>query len=216
MRLTAATPAFVVPEAMTTLGVFASYFRLGVDHILQGIDHLLFVFVLLLLIRNWRRLLGAVTAFTVAHSLSLAAASLGWIIIPIAPVEAVIALSIAVLAAEVLRPPGSKPSLTERAPWVVAFAFGLLHGLGFASALLEIGLPEGDVPLALLAFNLGVEAGQILFLAVVLTLGAAIARIYPAGRRHVMPGSPGLRTAAYAIGTLAAFWVFERMVVFVA
>jgi hypothetical protein len=98
----------------------------------------------------------------------------------------------------------------------VAFAFGLLHGLGFASALLEIGLPEGDVPLALLAFNLGVEAGQILFLAVVLTLGAAIARIYPAGRRHVMPGSPGLRTAAYAIGTLAAFWVFERMVVFVA
>jgi hypothetical protein len=91
----------------------------------------------------------------------------------------VIALSIAVLAAEVLRAPGSKPSLTERAPWLVAFAFGLLHGLGFASALLEIGLPEGDVPLALLAFNLGVEAGQILFIAVVLALGAAIARIYP-------------------------------------
>jgi hypothetical protein len=216
MRLTAAAPAFVVPAAMTPLGVFASYFRLGVDHILHGIDHLLFVFVLVLLIRDWRRLLGAITAFTVAHSLSLAAASLGWIVIPIAPVEAVIALSIAVLAAEVLRAPGSKPSLTERAPWVVAFAFGLLHGLGFASALLEIGLPQGDVPLALLAFNLGVEAGQILFIAVVLTLGAAIARLYPAGRRQVLPGSPGLRTAAYAIGTLAAFWVFERMEVFVA
>ena len=98
----------------------------------------------------------------------------------------------------------------------MAFAFGLLHGLGFASALLEIGLPEGDVPLALLAFNLGVEAGQILFIAVVLALGAAFARLYPAGRRQVLPGSPGLRTAAYAIGTLAAFWVFERMVVFVA
>jgi hypothetical protein len=216
MRLTAATPAFVVPAAMTTLGVFASYFRLGVDHILQGIDHLLFVFVLVLLIRNWRRLLGAVTAFTVAHSLSLAAASLGWIIIPIAPVEAVIALSIAVLAAEVLRAPGSKPSLTERAPWVVAFAFGLLHGLGFASALLEIGLPEGDVPLALLAFNLGVEAGQILFIAFVLAVGAAAARLYPAGRRQLLPGSPGLRTVAYGIGILAALWVFERLAAFVA
>ncbi|MGL6210794.1 MAG: HupE/UreJ family protein, partial [Paracoccaceae bacterium] len=195
--------------------VFASYFRLGVDHILQGFDHLLFVFVLVCLIRNWRRLLGAVTAFTVAHSLSLAAASLGWIIIPSAPVEAVIALSIAVLAAELLRAPASKPSLTERAPWVVAFAFGLLHGLGFASALLDIGLPEGDVPLALLAFNVGVEVGQILFIAVVLAVGAAYARLYPAGRRQILPGSPGLRTAAYAIGTLAAFWVFERMAVFI-
>ena len=216
MRLTAATPAFVVPAAMTGLGVFASYFRLGVDHILHGIDHLMFVFVLLLLIRDWRRLLGAVTAFTVAHSLSLAAASLGWIVIPVAPVEAVVALSIAVLAAELLRAPGSKPSLTERAPWVVAFAFGLLHGLGFASALLDIGLPEGDVPLALLAFNLGVEAGQILFITVVLAVGAAFARLYPAGRLQILPGSPGLRTAAYAIGTLAAYWVFERMAVFVA
>ena len=216
MRLTAASPAFLVPPAMTTFGVFASYFRLGVDHILQGVDHLLFVFVLVLLIRDWRRLLGAITAFTVAHSLSLAAASLGWIVVPSAPVEAVIALSIAFLAADLLREAGKTPSLTQCAPWFVAFAFGLLHGLGFASALIEIGLPEGDVPLALLAFNLGVEAGQILFIAVVLMLGAALARLYPDGRRQVLPGSPGLRIAAYGIGTLAAFWVLERMAVFIA
>jgi hypothetical protein len=216
MRLTASTPAFVVPAAMTSVDVFASYFRLGVDHILQGVDHLLFVFLLVLLIRDWRRLLGAITAFTVAHSLSLAAATLGWIVIPTAPVEAVVALSIAVLAAELIRPPGSKPSLTERAPSVVAFAFGLLHGLGFASALLDIGLPEGDVPLALLAFNLGVEAGQILFIAVVLALGAAFARLCPKCRGHFLLGSPALRTFAYGIGALAAFWVFERMAVFVA
>jgi hypothetical protein len=216
MRLTAAEAAFVVPAAMTALDVFASYFRLGVDHILQGIDHLLFVFVLVLLIRDWRRLLGAITAFTVAHSLSLAAASLGWIIVPSAPVEAVIALSIAVLAVDLVRGSGSEPSLTQRAPWFVAFAFGLLHGLGFARALLDIGLPEGDVPMALLAFNLGVEAGQILFIAVVLAAGAAFARLYPEGRRQFLPGSPALRTAAYAIGTLAAFWVFERMAAFIA
>lgn len=215
MRLTAATPAFVVPTAMTAIEVFVGYFRLGVDHILHGIDHLLFVFVLVLLVRDWRRLLGAVTAFTVAHSLSLAAASLGWIVIPSAPVEAVVALSIAFLAAELLRSPGAKPSLTERAPWFVAFAFGLLHGLGFASALLDIGLPDGDVPLALLAFNLGVEAGQILFIAVILALGAAFARLYPEGRRQFLPKATGLRSVAYGIGALAAFWVFERMAVFV-
>ncbi len=216
MRLTAATPAFVVPATMTAIGVFASYFRLGVDHILQGVDHLLLVFVLVLLIRNWRRLLGAITAFTVAHSLSLVAATLGWIVVPSAPVEAVIALSIAFLAADLLRGADEQPSLTERAPWFVAFTFGLLHGLGFASALREIGLPEGDVPLALLAFNLGVEAGQILFIAVVLALGAAFARLYPEGRRQVLPGSIGLRTVAYGIGTLAAFWVVERIAGFIA
>jgi hypothetical protein len=214
-RLTAAAPAFIVPEDTGTLGILTSYAALGVDHILKGVDHLLFVLMLLLLIRDWRTLLGAVTAFTVAHSLSLAAATLGWIIVPPPPVEAVIALSIAFLAAELLHPPGEEKRLTERSPWVVAFAFGLLHGLGFARALLDIGLPEGDVPLALLAFNLGVEAGQILFIAAVLALGAAVARLYPAARGAFAPGAPGLRATAYGVGTLAAFWVVERMAVFV-
>jgi hydrogenase/urease accessory protein HupE len=215
-RLTAASPVFTVPEAQGALAVFGSYFALGVDHILKGIDHLLFVLMLLLLIRDWRTLLGAVTAFTVAHSLSLAAASLGWIVVPAPPVEAIVALSIAFLAAELLHPPGEEKRLTERYPWAVAFAFGLLHGLGFARALLEIGLPAGDVPLALLAFNLGVEAGQILFIAVILALGAALARLYPSVRPAFAPGSPGLRALAYGVGTLAAFWVVERVAGFVA
>ena len=216
MRLTAATPAFTVPEAPGAFGVFVSYFSLGVDHILKGIDHLLFVLMLLFLIRDWRTLLGAVTAFTVAHSLSLGAASLGWIVVPAPPVEAIVALSIAFLAAELLRPPGAQKRLTERYPWAVAFAFGLLHGLGFARALLEVGLPQGDVPLALLAFNLGVEAGQILFIALVLALGPALARLYPAAREQLAPGARGLRAVAYGVGTLAAFWVVERVAGFVA
>lgn len=215
MRLTAASPAFTIPERQGPGGIFASYFSLGVDHILKGLDHLLFVLMLLLMIRDWRTLLGAVTAFTVAHSLSLAAASLGWIVVPAPPVEAIVALSIAFLAAELLHPPGEEKRLTERYPWVVAFAFGLLHGLGFARALLEIGLPEGDVPLALLAFNLGVEAGQLLFIAVVLALGAALARLYPAARTALAPGSPGLKAFSYVVGTLAAFWVVERVAGFV-
>jgi hydrogenase/urease accessory protein HupE len=211
VRLTAAAPSFVVPVDPGASGIFASYFSLGVDHILKGIDHLLFVLMLLLLIRDWRTLLGAVTAFTVAHSLSLGAASLGWIVVPAPPVEAVVALSIAFLAAELLHPPGEEKRLTERYPWAVAFAFGLLHGLGFARALLEVGLPQGDVPLALLAFNLGVEAGQILFIATALSLGAALARLYPSARAMLAPGAPGLRALAYGVGTLAAFWTVERV-----
>ncbi len=216
MRLTAATPAFTVPEDPGAFGVFTSYFSLGVDHILKGIDHLLFVLMLLLLIRDWRTLLGAVTAFTVAHSLSLGAASLGWIVVPAPPVEAIVALSIAFLASELLHPPGEEKRLTERYPWAVAFAFGLLHGLGFARALLEVGLPQGDVPLALLAFNLGVEAGQLLFIAVVIALGVALARLYPAARAQLVPGARGLRALAYGVGSLAAFWVVERVAGFVA
>jgi hypothetical protein len=216
MRLTAASPGFVIPGQQGAGGIFASYFWLGVDHILKGIDHLLFVLMLLLLIRDWRTLLGAVTAFTVAHSLSLGAASLGWIVVPAPPVEAIVALSIAFLAAELLHPAGEEKRLTERYPWVVAFAFGLLHGLGFARALLEIGLPEGDVPLALLAFNLGVEAGQIMFIVAVLALGIALTRLYPAAQAAFAPGTRGLRAMAYGVGALAAFWVVERVAGFVA
>ncbi|MGF1528911.1 MAG: HupE/UreJ family protein [Candidatus Competibacterales bacterium] len=140
---------------------------------------MLFVLGLLLLIRDPWRLLGAITAFTVAHSVTLATATLGWVVVPAPPVEAVIALSIVFLAAELLRR-GEAPRLAERYPWLVAFAFGLLHGLGFAGALLEVGLPVGEVPLALLAFNVGVEVGQLLFIAFVVAVATQLRRIYPA------------------------------------
>lgn len=216
-RLTAAVPAFTVPVDPGPLGVAAGYFALGVDHILKGIDHLLFVLMLLLLIRDWRPLLAAVTSFTIAHSLSLGAASLGWIVVPAPPVEAIVALSIAFLASELLHDQRESPRISERYPWAVAFSFGLLHGLGFARALLEIGLPEGDVPLALLAFNIGVEAGQLLFIAICLALGAALARLYPhLVQGLITPGTKGLRALSYGVGTLAAFWVVERVSGFIA
>lgn len=158
-RLTATDAGFVVPEDAGVWGVLSSYVTLGVTHILEGIDHLLFVLCLVLLIWTPGRLLWAVTAFTLAHSLTLAAAALGLLRIPSPPVEAVIALSIVFLAYELTLPPERRDPLTERFPWIVSFGFGLIHGLGFAGALREIGLPEGDVPLALFAFNLGVELG---------------------------------------------------------
>jgi hydrogenase/urease accessory protein HupE len=216
VRLTAASPAFVVPATPGLFDVAASYFALGVDHILNGVDHLLFVLMLLFLIRDWRPLLAAVTSFTVAHSLSLAAASLGWIVVPAPPVEAIVALSILFLAAELLHEPGHKRRLSERYPWAVAFCFGLLHGLGFARALLEVGLPADDVPLALLSFNVGVEAGQILFIVMALALGMALSRLYPAAAQNLMTsGSSGLRAIAYGVGTLSAFWVIDRVAGFV-
>lgn len=214
-RLTAATAGFVIPEPQGPWGIFVTYAALGVDHILKGIDHLMFVFALVILIRDTRRLVGAVTAFTVAHSFSLAAAALGWFVVPAPPVEAVVALSIMFLAAELLRPAGEGLRLTERFPWAVAFGFGLLHGLGFARALLEVGLPAGEVPLALLAFNLGVEAGQIGFIALVVLVGLLLGRLYPqtmaAARR---PGGLGIGVASYAMGGIAAFWFVGRLVAF--
>ena len=215
-RLTPAMPAFIVPVDPGPLGVVAGYFALGIDHILKGVDHLLFLLMLLFLIRDWRSLVAAVTSFTIAHSLSLAAASLGWIVVPSPPVEAIVALSIAFLAAELLQQSREGNHLTVRYPWTVAFAFGLLHGLGFARALLEVGLPEGDVPLALLAFNLGVEAGQLLFIVAALALGFAFARLYPAlAARFTQPNTLFFRGVAYGVGSLAAFWVIDRVAGFV-
>lgn len=214
-RLTAARTGFVVPEPQGAWGIFATYGALGVDHILKGIDHLMFVFALVILIRDGRRLVGAVTAFTLAHSLSLAAAALGWLVVPAPPVEAAVALSIMFLAAELLRPAGEGLGLTERFPWIVAFAFGLLHGLGFARALLEVGLPEGEVPLALFAFNLGIEAGQLAFIVLVAAVGVLLGRLYPelmtSARR---PGGRGIGTAAYAMGGVAAVWFVGRVAAF--
>ena len=215
LRLTPDAPGVVLPEVPTRWSVFRSYATLGVDHILSGLDHLLFIFALLLIVRGVRRLVLAITAFTVAHSITLVAAALGALDVPPQPVEAVIALSIAFLAAEILQRPGAPPTLLQRSPWSVAFAFGLLHGLGFAGALREIGLPEGEIPMALLAFNAGVEAGQLLFVAVVLGAGFALRLLAPANLgRLAAPGGRGLAVAAYAIGGIAAYWTIARVAAF--
>ena len=138
---------------------------LGIQHILSGVDHLLFVLGLLFLVGSWRRLVATVTAFTLAHSITLAAATLGLVHVPQTPIEAAIALSVMFVAAEILHQASGRPGLTARAPWVVAFIFGLLHGFGFAGALREVGLPQSDIPVALLFFNVGVEVGQLMFIA---------------------------------------------------
>lgn len=204
-RLTPDAPSFIVAAAPTWIDTAWTYFLLGVEHILLGIDHLLFVLALLLLVRDVRMLIKVITAFTVAHSITLALAALGWAHIPQAPVEAVIALSIMFIAAEIARQSGPENDFTKRAPWVVAFAFGLLHGLGFGGALKEIGLPQSDVPLALLTFNLGVEAGQLMFVFAVLALKAIVDRFVPIK-------TPWIRTVTgYAIGSLAAVWFVERV-----
>jgi hydrogenase/urease accessory protein HupE len=198
-------PSFTVAAKPGALQVFATYLQLGVEHILTGIDHLLFVLCLILLVRGIRRLLATVTAFTIAHSITLAAATLGLVNVPAAPVEATIALSIVFLACELLRAPALRSDVTRAYPWLVAFSFGLLHGLGFAGALAEIGLPHGEIPLALFSFNAGVELGQLAFIAAVLSLKHLARRLVQS-----MPNwAP--RGVAYAIGCTAAYWVFERL-----
>lgn len=194
------------------LSVVAAYVAHGFEHILAGYDHLLFVLALVLLLRSRKLsvLFWTVTAFTLAHSITLALAALGVVNVPGPPVEAAIALSILLLATEIRRSRQGEPSLTLRYPWVVAFVFGLLHGLGFAGALTEVGLPPGDVPLALLSFNVGVELGQLAFIGVVLCLIAA-------GSRASMPPifpRYAYASATFAIGTLAAFWFIERVAAF--
>jgi hydrogenase/urease accessory protein HupE len=181
------------------------YTLLGIDHILSGFDHLTFVLALLLIVSGARRLLITVTSFTVAHSITLASATLGVLWVPGPPVEAVIALSILFLAHELVKVNRGEASLTARYPWVVAFSFGLLHGFGFAGALGEIGLPQNEIALALLMFNVGVEIGQLLFIAALLAILFALQRLrldWPTWSRQL---------PAYAIGSIAAFWVIERV-----
>jgi len=218
-RLTGASPAFTITAVPRRFEVATTYTRLGVEHILLGIDHLLFVLGLLLLVGNWRRLIVTVTAFTVAHSITLAAATLGLVHVPQAPVEAVIALSVMFVAAEILRTAHGRASLTARTPWLVAFVFGLLHGLGFAGALREIGLPQTDIPLALLFFNVGVEIGQLTFIAAVVAVLAVIARLSSKWQEGHAGGTWGaealVRTPlAYLIGCTAAYWTIDRTVGF--
>jgi hydrogenase/urease accessory protein HupE len=207
-RLTPEAPSFVTKGAQTGWEVAMTYFRLGVDHILSGLDHLLFVFALILLIHDRWMLVKTITAFTVAHSITLAGATLGLFNLPPKPVEAVIALSIVSLAVELVKSKPGEQRLAERLPWLVAFAFGLLHGFGFAGALMETGLPQSDVPLALLTFNLGVEAGQLLFVAVVLLT-------FRASRAIMTAPQPKLRQlAAYGIGSISMVWLISRLASF--
>jgi hypothetical protein len=201
LRPDAPSFTFTAETAGPTAG---GYIALGVEHILFGIDHLLFVFALVLIVRGVGLLVKTITAFTIAHSITLALATLGFVKMPSAPVEAVIALSIVFVAAEIVRSRRGGRGLTERAPWLVAGFFGLLHGFGFAGALSEVGLPANDIPLALLWFNVGVEAGQLAFVAVVLGIIALLRRI-PFSLPRWTPLVP-----PYAIGGLAMFWVIER------
>jgi hydrogenase/urease accessory protein HupE len=207
-RLTPQQPAATIPPRQSGWSVAGLYLKLGVEHILLGIDHLLFVLALLIITRGTWLLVKTVTAFTVAHSITLALATLGYVHVPPAPVEAAIALSIVFVAVEIVHLRQGREGLTARAPWVVAFAFGLLHGLGFAGALSEVGLPEGHIPLALLFFNIGVEIGQLLFIATALCLFALVRRIRMSGPRWADLAPP------YVIGSVAMFWVFERIAAF--
>ena len=216
VRLAPDKPSFAVAAAPRAMEVIQTYLVLGIEHILLGIDHLLFVLALLILVKGWRRLVGTISAFTVAHSITLAAATLGFISVPTAPVEAVIALSIAFVACEIIHRRQGRSGLTERWPWMVSFTFGLLHGFGFASALQQVGLPQNAIPMALLFFNVGVEIGQLLFIASVMSLlfGIAIA-----AKKLVVASKPSFAnamefTAAYAIGSVAIFWVIERTLAF--
>jgi hydrogenase/urease accessory protein HupE len=205
-RLTPATPSFMVEAAPGQWQAAATYMKLGVEHILFGVDHLLFLFGLLLIVKDRWTLVKTVSSFTVGHSISLALATLGVVNMPAEPLSAVIALSIVCLAAELVMASRRERTLTIDHPWVVSFGFGLLHGLGFASALVQLGLPTSVIPLALLLFNMGVEIGQLLFVFLVLALLASC--------RHMELRLPswGQPIPHYVMGSIAAFWFVDRFV----
>jgi hydrogenase/urease accessory protein HupE len=203
-RLTPSEPAASIPASQGAWGVFVTYVRLGIEHIAFGVDHLLFVTVLMLIVRNWRKLVKAITAFTAAHSITLTAATLGWVTLPSPPVEAMIAISIVLVAAEAVRMERGELSFAIVRPWIVAFAFGLLHGFGFASTLVEVGLPQGDIPLALLSFNIGVEIGQLAFITLLLVAVHGVRRVVTIPHQATV-------ASAYAIGIVAAFWSAQRL-----
>jgi hypothetical protein len=203
-RLTPQQPSAVIPARQTAFDVCGMYVKLGIEHILFGIDHLLFVLGLLLLVQGRWMLVKTITTFTVAHSITLAVATLGYARAPVAPLNAAIALSILFLGPEIVRKWNGGTSLTIRKPWLVAFCFGLLHGFGFSSALTTAGLPRADLPLALLAFNVGVEIGQVAFVGLVLLLERSFRQLkirWPVWVER-MPG--------YVIGSLGAFWTIQR------
>jgi len=206
LRLTPDQPVAALARPSVISNVAATYTILGIEHILLGFDHLFFVLALVLLLKGGWLVAKTVTAFTIAHSFTLVGTTLGWLSLPSQPVEAVIALSIIFLAVEVVKSRPDDIRLSGQFPWIVAFLFGLLHGFGFAGALAEIGLPEGDVPLALLTFNLGVEIGQLVIVAVALAVLHSLREL----RGHWL--QPAKTSMAYGIGIIATYWFVERMV----
>ncbi len=195
------------PAPETLAGVSKSYFRIGVDHIIGGIDHLLFLAGLLIIAGSLKRTVITATGFTIAHSLTLALVALGFMRISVPAVEAVIALSIVFLATEIAR--GDRTTLAWRRPALVASAFGLAHGAGFAAALGEIGLPKGETLAALFFFNVGVEAGQVAIIAAVFVALFALRRA-SAEARALTNLSLATRAAGYALGVVSAYWFVER------
>jgi hypothetical protein len=198
-------PSFSIARQPTGWEAMETYIRLGIEHILLGIDHLLFVFGLILLSPGFMPLIKTITAFTVGHSVSLALATLGFVSVPTKPLNATIALSIVFLAAELVRAERGQTSLTIRNPWLVSFGFGLLHGLGFAGALVALGLPKSAIPMALLLFNLGVEVGQILFVVVVLALLASFRKLDFRLPTWAKP------LPVYTMGSVSSFWFAGRL-----
>ncbi|MEP2102831.1 MAG: HupE/UreJ family protein [Parasphingorhabdus sp.] len=210
LRLTPDAPVAKIAREEAIANVAWTYTIIGIEHIVFGFDHLLFVLALVLLLKGGWLVAKTVTAFTIAHSITLIGSTLGYLSLPSQPVEAIIALSIIFLAVEIVKAQRDNgrtgPRLSERFPWIVAFLFGLLHGFGFAGALAEIGLPQDDVPMALLTFNLGVEIGQLFIVAIVFALLALI-------RNYRQTWLQPVKTAtSYAIGIIATYWFIERMV----
>jgi hydrogenase/urease accessory protein HupE len=214
-RLTPSRPSFLVEAEPTPIEVAGTYTRLGVEHILTGVDHLLYILAMLLLVTGWKRVVATMTAFTATHSLTLTAATLGWVHVPQPPVEACIALSIVFVAREIARSREGALGLTERWPWVISFTFGLLHGFGFAGALSEVGLPQVAIPVALLFFNVGVEIGQLLFIAAVVAAlvcaRRAMGQLRPLTFTYLRSSTFARLAPPYAIGSVAMFWVIQRI-----
>lgn len=203
--LNSQNPRYVVPEHPQASIVFKNYLTLGIKHILTGWDHLLFVLGLVLLVKGRKALLWTITAFTVGHSVTLSLAALGFVHVWSAVIEALIAFSILVLAIELTRTQKGKGTFFHRFPWLMAFGFGLLHGLGFAGALAELGLPVGEIPMALFSFNVGIEVGQLAFIVLVLLIQKLWLHI-PIPLRFKR-----MELTVYVIGSLAAYWFFERL-----
>lgn len=215
-RLTPSSPSFVVTAAPTLWQVANTYLIFGIEHILQGMDHLLFVACLILIAGTWRRILITITGFTIAHSITLTLAAVGLVRVPVPPIEAAIALSIVFLAREIAIE--RRDTLTWRYPIAISSSFGLLHGFGFASALREIGLPQTEIPSALLSFNVGVEIGQILFVtAVIVSVWLATWFLRQVRRLKDTELNPmdwlGLieKPLAYSVGSLTVFWTMNRV-----
>jgi hydrogenase/urease accessory protein HupE len=204
-----ATASAVVGGVPSRMERIRAYLQLGIQHILMGVDHLLFVLGLLLIVKSRWMLLKTITSFTLAHSITLGIATLGYASVPLPPLNVVIALSILFLGPEIVRSWRGGTSLTIRHPWVVAFAFGLLHGFGFATGLTNLGLREAEIPLALLLFNLGVEIGQILFVMLVILLERSFRTL-----QILWPGWVRLGPG-YAVGSLGAFWTIQRTVILI-